>query len=62
MCVTSYRNVPHANQDTKAAVESYHADFKSILRSSRQRFDGQRVDWLIYHIVKYFLLYYWYAI
>ena len=62
MWVKGYRNIPHANQDTNAAVESYHANLKAILRTSRQKFDGRRVDWLIYHLVKDVLTHYWYAV
>ena len=62
MWVKGYRNIPHANQDTNTAVESYHANLKAILRSSRQKFDGRRVDWLVYHLVKDVLAHYWYAV
>ena len=31
MWVKGYRNIPHANQDTNAVVESYHANLKAIL-------------------------------
>ncbi|KAG0600519.1 hypothetical protein M758_11G040500 [Ceratodon purpureus] len=54
--------MPHANQDTNAAVESYHANLKAILRTSRQKFGGRRVDWLIYHLLKDVLTHYWYAV
>ena len=54
--------MPHANQDTNAAVESYHANLKAILQTSRQKFDGRRVDWLIYHLLKDVLIHYWYAV
>ncbi|KAG0573812.1 hypothetical protein KC19_VG211300 [Ceratodon purpureus] len=53
--------MPHANQDTNAAVESYHTNLKAILRTSRQKFGGRRVDWLIYHLLKDVLTHYWYA-
>lgn len=62
MWVKGYKNIPHANQDTNAAVESYHANLKGILRSSRAKFDGRRVDWLVYHLVKDVLIHYWYAV
>ena len=62
MWVKAFRNMPHANQDTNAAVESYHANLKAILRWSRQKFDGRRVDWLIYHLLKDVLIHYWYAV
>ena len=62
MWVRGYRNMPHANQDTNAAVESYHSNLKAILKSSRQKFGGWRVDWLIYHLLKDVLIHYWYAV
>ena len=62
MWVRGYRNMPHANQDTNAAVESYHSNLKAILKSSRQKFGGRRVDWLIYHLLKDVLIHYWYAV
>ena len=62
MWVTGFRSIPHANQDTNAAVESYHANLKSILAMSRQKFTGRRVDWLIYHLVGDVLTHYWYAV
>ena len=36
MWVRGYWNMPHANQDTNVVVESYHANLKAILKSSRQ--------------------------
>ena len=62
MWVKGFRNMPHANQDTNAAVESYHANLKAILRASRQKFDGRRVDWLVYHLLRDVLIHYWYAV
>jgi hypothetical protein len=50
MWITGFRNIPHAGQDTNVVVESYHANMKSILLSSRQRVGGRRIDWLIYHL------------
>ena len=54
--------MPHANHGTNVVVESYHANLKSILRSSRQKFDGRRIDWLIYHLLKDVFIHYWYAV
>lgn len=34
------RNIQHAGQNTNAAIESYHANLKSILFSSKQRLIG----------------------
>ena len=44
MWVKGYRKFLHANQDTNATVESYNANLKAILRTSRQKFDDRRVD------------------
>ena len=62
MWVKGYRNMPHANHDTNSEVKSYHANLKAILRFSRQKFDGRRVDWLKYHLVGDVLIYCWYAV
>lgn len=48
MWVTGNRHIPHAGQDTNAAIESYHGNMKAILRESRGRLVGRRVDWLIH--------------
>jgi hypothetical protein len=50
MWVTGFRNIPHVGQDTNAAVESYHANMKSILTSSPQHLTGRRMDWLLFHL------------
>lgn len=50
MWVIGNRNIPHAGQDTNAAIESYHSSMKAILKASRGRFFGRRVDWLIYKL------------
>jgi hypothetical protein len=47
MWVTGNRNIPHAGQDTNAAIESSHSNLKAVLRASRERLVGRRVDWLI---------------
>ena len=62
MLVKGYRNIPHTNQDTNAAVESYYANLKAILRTSRQKFDSRRVGWLVYNLMKDILVHYWYTI
>ena len=43
-------------------MESYHTNLKAILRTFRQKFDGHRVDWLVYHLVKDVLVHYWYVV
>jgi hypothetical protein len=62
MWCISNRAIPHAGQNTNAAIESYHGNLKSILKSSRERFDGRRLDWLIYHLVGDVVTHYWYAV
>ena len=56
------RRIPHAGQNTNAAIESYHSNLKSILNSSKDRFVGRRMDWLIYHLVGDVLTHYWYGV
>jgi hypothetical protein len=62
MWVTGFPNIPHAGQDTNAAVESYHANMKSILLSSREHLSARRMDWLIYHLTGDVFTHYWYAV
>jgi hypothetical protein len=62
MWITGFRNIPHAGQDTNAAVESYHANMKSILLSSRERLSARKMDWLIYHLTGDVLTHYWYVV
>jgi hypothetical protein len=62
MWVTGFYNILHAMQDTNAAVESYHANMKSILLSSREHLGARRIDWLIYHLTRDVLTYYRYAV
>jgi hypothetical protein len=47
MWITGNRHIPHAGQDTNAAIESYHSTMKSVLRASWGKLVGRRVDWLI---------------
>ena len=56
------RKIPHAGQNTNAAIESYHSNLKNILSSTKERFVGRRMDWLIYHLVGDVLTHYWYAV
>jgi hypothetical protein len=58
-CVDN-RNIPHAGQDTNYVVESFHSNMKHILYSSRKKFKGCKMDWLIYHLVGDVLTHYWY--
>ena len=56
------KRIPHAGQNTNAAIESYHSNLKNILNSSKERFVGKRMDWLIYHLVGDVLTHYWYGV
>ena len=56
------RRIPHAGQNTNAAIESYHSNLKNILSSSKERFVGRRMDWLIYHLTGDVLTHYWYNV
>ena len=62
MWVTGNRNFPHCGQDTNAAIESYHANLKSILSQTRQKLSGRRMDWLVYHLIGDVLTHYWYGV
>jgi hypothetical protein len=62
MWITGFRNIPHAGQDTNAAVKSYHSNMKSILSDVRRNLHGRRIDWLIYHLTGDVLIHYWYAV
>jgi len=62
MWVTGYRNIPHANQNTNAAIENYHGNLKAVLATSMQRYSGRRLDWLIHMLKKYVTTHYWYAV
>ena len=62
MWCAAARRIPHAGQNTNAAIESYHSNLKSILNSSKERFVGRRMDWLIYHLMGDVLTHYWYGV
>lgn len=46
--IVAFRNIPHSNQDTNAAIEGYHGSLKSRLSQSKTRLTGRRADWLIH--------------
>lgn len=50
MWVVGDRRIPHAGQDTTAAIESFHSNLKAVLRQSRRKLMGRRMDWLIYEL------------
>jgi hypothetical protein len=50
MWLTSNRHLPHVGQDTIAAIESYHGNMKAVLKASKSRLVGRRVDWLIHEL------------
>ena len=56
------RRIPHAGQNTNAALESYHSNLKNILSSSKERLVGRRMDWLIYHLTGDVVTHYWYGV
>ena len=56
------RRIPLAGQNTNVAIESYHSNLKSILNSSKERFVGRRMDWLVYHLTGDVLTHYWYGV
>ena len=60
-CVEA-RKIPHAGQNTNAAIESYHSNLKSILNLAKARFVGRRMDWQIYHFTGEVLTHYWYGV
>ena len=62
MWCTASRNIPHAGQNTNAAIELYHSNLKSILKSTKERFNGRRMDWLIYHLTGEVVTHYWYGV
>jgi hypothetical protein len=41
------RNALHAGQNTNAGIESFHANLKNILVTSKQHYCGRSMDWLI---------------
>ena len=62
MWCTGSRNIPHVGQNTNFAIESYHSNLKSILKSAKERFNGRRMDWLIYHLTREVVTHYWYDV
>ena len=56
------RRIPHTGQNTNAAIESYHSNLKNILNSTKERFVGRCMDWLIYHLTGDVLTHYWYGV
>ena len=50
MWVTGNRHIPHAGQDTNAAIESYHANTKAVLKADKARLSGRRLDWLVHEL------------
>ncbi len=62
MSCVGNRNIPHARQDTNAAMESFHSNMERIFRSSRKWFTRCRLDWLIFYLVGYVLTHYCYDV
>ncbi len=44
------REIPYIGQNTNVAIKSYHSNLKNIITSTKERFVGRRMDWLIYHL------------
>jgi hypothetical protein len=53
-------NLPYVWQDINVVIEHYHANLKATLWSSKGRFHGRCVDWVINELVGDVLLHYWY--
>ena len=47
---------------TNAAIESYHANLKLILRESRQKLKRRCKDWLVFHLIWDVLTHYCYGV
>ena len=62
MWCTGSCNIPHVGQNTNAAIESYHSNLKSILKSVKERFNARHMDWLIYHLIGEVVIHYWYDV
>ncbi len=60
MWVVGNYNLPYVGQDTNATIENYYANLKATLHSSKGRFHGRRVDWVIHELVGDVLVHYWY--
>jgi hypothetical protein len=60
-CVGNW-NIPYIRQHTNSTMESFHSNMKHILYSSREKFIGHRMDWIIYHLVGDVLTHYWYDV
>jgi hypothetical protein len=56
------QNIPHIEQDTNAAMESFHNNMKQILYSSREKLSRCKMDWFIYNLVSDVLIHYWYGV
>ena len=46
--IVAFRNFPHSNQDTNAAIEGYHSSLKSRLSGGQKSMKGRRADWLVH--------------
>ena len=62
MWVTGNQNFSHCGHDTNSAIESYHANLKSILRENRQKLNGRCMDWLVFDLIGDVLTHYWYVV
>ena len=46
--VIGRQSLPYIGHYTNAAIENYHSNLKAILKQSKGRTHGSRVDWIIY--------------
>lgn len=51
MWVTGNQHIPHAGQDTNAAIELYRANTKAILKADEARLSSWHLDWLIHELM-----------
>jgi hypothetical protein len=51
MWVMGNHNLPYTDQDTNVAIESYHANLKMILKTTKSRLFGRQVDWCIHQLL-----------
>jgi hypothetical protein len=50
MWLTGVRNIPHAGQDVTVAIESYHGNMKAVLKQSKGKLIGRKVECLIHQL------------
>ena len=48
--VVGLNGYPMQVKTHNAAIDSYNSNLKSIMHSTKERFVGRGMDWLIYHL------------